>query len=201
MIAVFDFPLRTVPGVNLREHWAVKAKRVARERAIAALAFRAMIADLAGIGRADVVTFTRIAPRLVDSDNLQNAFKATRDELAAFLGVSDAPRGGVDWRYAQERGPPTKRGIPPYYGVRIEVEITSGETSKVPPDSGDLSSVGRDATVPPPVVSDAPPRGTPSVVGCVDDARGPRFSRRRGQEQADGNTGRGTRRRGDRERL
>ena len=118
-----EFPLRTVPGVNLREHWAVKAKRVARERDRTRLALMAHVRELEGIGSVDRVVFTRIAPRLVDSDNLANAFKAVRDETAKFLDVSDAPSGGVIWDCEQERSPKVPRGVPPYYGVRIEITI------------------------------------------------------------------------------
>jgi len=49
------------------------------------------------------VLMTRIAPRKLDDDNLRGAFKAVRDQVAAWLGVDDAdPR--VTWAYAQERG-------------------------------------------------------------------------------------------------
>lgn len=52
-----------------------------------------------------VVTFTRIAPRALDDDNLAFAFKSWRDGVADGLNINDRdPR--VTWRYAQERGRP-----------------------------------------------------------------------------------------------
>ena len=51
------------------------------------------------------VSMTRIAPRALDDDNLQTAFKSVRDGVADALGIDDRdPR--VAWRYAQEKGKP-----------------------------------------------------------------------------------------------
>jgi adenine-specific DNA methylase len=177
VIVTINLPLRTVSAANAREHWSAKARRVKRERTTTRLVCMAELRDLEGIGAARSVTFTRIAPRLLDSDNLASGLKAIRDELAAFLGVSDAPSGGVDWRYEQRRGPPR------FYAVEIAVEIASDETCPAGGES-DLDSVGRDATVPPRVVSAAPPEGAPVEVGCVDNDRGPRVSRNREQQAA-----------------
>jgi hypothetical protein len=59
------------------------------------------------------VTFERIGPRLLDSDNLAFAFKGCRDELAKFYGVDDGdPRW--HWEYQQAQTPA--------YGVRIIIE-------------------------------------------------------------------------------
>jgi len=109
---VISIPLRLPSSPNLREHWAVKARRVKAER-------RA-VAWLLGNGPRPplplVVTLTRVSPRCIrDGDNLQGAFKSCRDEVAKWFGVDDAdPR--VAWRYDQRRGAP-KRHV---------VEITFG---------------------------------------------------------------------------
>jgi hypothetical protein len=105
MTVTVEFPL-TLPSVaNLREHWATKAKRVKAQRRVAFFAMNGRINPLAidqARGRI-AVTLTRVAPRKLDSDNLQSAFKAIRDEVAAYFGVDDAdPR--IEWRYAQARG-------------------------------------------------------------------------------------------------
>lgn len=61
-----------------------------------------------------VVTVTRVGPRLLDDDNATASAKATRDEVAAWLGVDDGD-GSVRWEVAQERGP---------YAVKITVKPT-----------------------------------------------------------------------------
>jgi hypothetical protein len=50
----------------------------------------------------------------LDGDNLQSAFKATRDGVADWLGVDDGdPR--LDWQYRQ------RKGAAKVYAVEIEV--------------------------------------------------------------------------------
>lgn len=106
-----EYPTRTVSEANQREHWAKKAKRAKGQRAIAQLSARHMRINLpCGI------VLTRIAPRMLDDDNLRGALKATRDGIADHLGISDNdPR--VQWHYGQDR----KHGAPRYYAVRVRV--------------------------------------------------------------------------------
>jgi hypothetical protein len=98
-VATVTIPMRLPSAANLREHWAKKAKRVADQR-------RTVGAYLGGGPRPTLpveVTLTRIAPRALDGDNLQHAFKGTRDEVARWLSVDDAdPR--VTWTYRQRKG-------------------------------------------------------------------------------------------------
>jgi hypothetical protein len=105
---MLSVPLRTVPGLNAREHFAVRAKRVRKEREAVAWVLR-------GAARPAIpcsVTLTRVAPSAgVDDDNLVGALKGVRDEIAAWLGVDDRQRTQVRYRYAQTRGE---------WGVRIE---------------------------------------------------------------------------------
>lgn len=61
------------------------------------------------------VTLTRIGPRLLDSDNLQGAFKAVRDEVAAAIGQDDG-NPSYEWAYKQVRGKPKQ------YAIVIEIE-------------------------------------------------------------------------------
>lgn len=100
----FSVPLRTNSNANAREHYAVRAKRVERERRTTTEAWIA--AGSVAPTWPTVVTLTRISPRLLDSgDNLPSAMKAPRDALAKAWGIDDRdPR--VEWRYAQRKGPP-----------------------------------------------------------------------------------------------
>lgn len=91
-------PLRLPSAANLREHWAKKHRRVKAERDAVRMYLGARPRPPFPL----VVTLTRIAPRPFDDDNIRGAFKATRDQIAEWLGVPDNdPR--VRWEYAQER--------------------------------------------------------------------------------------------------
>lgn len=103
-----EIPMALPSVANLREHWATKAKRVKAQRN----AVRLAMTWRRRVPLPVVVTLTRIGLRRLDSDNLQGAFKAVRDQVAAQLEVDDAdPR--VTWCYQQEKG---------RSGVRIELE-------------------------------------------------------------------------------
>ena len=104
-----DKPLPS--GANLREHWAVKAKRAKAHRAFAKAALatqgRQWLAHwrtMAGNERLGVaVRFTRVAMRALDDDNLAYAFKAWRDGIAETVGIDDgSPRWA--WEYHQRKG-------------------------------------------------------------------------------------------------
>lgn len=112
----FEIPLRTESSANLREHYAVKAKRLASERETTALAWLAAGRPVPAFPA--VVTLTRVSPRLLDSgDNLPVSMKAPRDELARGWGIDDRdPR--VEWRYAQRKASKT---------FAVEVSWTSRE--------------------------------------------------------------------------
>jgi hypothetical protein len=76
-------PLRLDSAANLRERWQVRARRVASQRQFVAAYIRHQPVPALPV----VVTLVRIAPRALDGDNLQSAFKAVRDEVAKWLGV------------------------------------------------------------------------------------------------------------------
>lgn len=93
-----ELPLHVQSEANLREHWAVSAKRkrLHRHTACALVPFHPLPC---------VVTLIRIAPRALDDDNLASGFKAIRDGIADRLGVDDrSPL--VQWRYSQRQGKP-----------------------------------------------------------------------------------------------
>lgn len=132
MKLTFDVPIKATFTLNSREHWAARARKRKRERSVTALFMRAAYrkahpyfaplphprgfmppwAELK-------VTLTRIGPRKLDSDNVQGALKAVRDEVAAQFGVDDGdPR--ITWEYAQETGP---------YSVRVCIEVATGRAA------------------------------------------------------------------------
>ena len=111
MIITID-GMRLASLANSRTHWRALAKVKANQR-------RAVAWSLMGHERPQfpvVVTLTRVGVRDLDDDNLASAFKAVRDELAAWLGCDDGPRAPVSWRYAQRRGEPKE------YAVEIQID-------------------------------------------------------------------------------
>jgi len=103
--------IKTVGGMNAREHHFVRASRVKKERNAACLWVKCMFPRRA---LPCIVTLTRLSAGTLDFDNLVGSQKGTRDGVADALGVADN-HPGIEWRYAQERCP---RGS---YGVRIEI--------------------------------------------------------------------------------
>lgn len=104
-ILALEAPVLIQSAANLREHHHAKAKRVAREREAVTAALWAHAGRTGGPvllsahGRL-LVSFTRLATRLLDDDNLVGGCKASRDSVAAWLGVDDRdPR--VTWGYDQ----------------------------------------------------------------------------------------------------
>lgn len=98
----------TIPSAtNMREHFMARARRVKAQRQAALVLGRLLPRWSVPL----IVTFCRVAPRPLDSDNLANAFKAVRDGVADALGVSDAPSGGVEWLYSQRRGAPHQHAV------------------------------------------------------------------------------------------
>lgn len=112
----------TVPGLavasegNRREHWSAVAKRKKKQREAVGKALLVLVPystrrQLAVCPRL-AVTLTRVycgrAKPMDEGDNLCVAFKAVRDEVAAWLGRSDAPDSGISWNYLQLRGEATE---------------------------------------------------------------------------------------------
>lgn len=120
-LRTFTLPLRTVAGLNAREHWRARSRRVKAER-MAARTFTCSTLRGESAPLPCIVTMTRFSAGELDGDNLQGALKAVRDGIADALGVDDRDKR-VEWRYEQRR---VARGI---YGVLIEVRST-GSTEK-----------------------------------------------------------------------
>lgn len=107
---MLTIPMRTVPGMNAREHWHARASRVRREKHTVGWELKAATKPPTPC----TVVLTRIAPSNgLDDDNLAGALKSVRDAVADWLGVDDKHRHIVRYQYEQERGP---------WAVRIEVQ-------------------------------------------------------------------------------
>lgn len=120
-------PIQTKSLLNVRWHWARKAKLAAQQRGLVLMALRAPLAPFRLPAAKPVpktrprgpvapalalleVMLVRIAPRALDDDNLRGALKAVRDGAADALGVDDRdPR--VAWRYDQWRGEPRQYAV------------------------------------------------------------------------------------------
>lgn len=99
----FTIPVRAPSTPNLREHWAARAKRAKTQRNAVRLKCPRWTT-----GPLLVVRLTRVAPRALDSDNLQAALKSVRDGVASWLRIDDASPL-VEWMYSQEKGEPSIR--------------------------------------------------------------------------------------------
>lgn len=104
---IVELPIKTVSEMNVRTHWADRAKRMKSHRTAAYLMTAAHPLPC-------VVTITRLSAGTLDDDNLRSAAKGCRDGIADRLGVNDNdPR--VEWRYAQVK---VSRGT---FGVKVEI--------------------------------------------------------------------------------
>lgn len=109
-------------ALNARVHWTRRAARAKRERAVVAVALRSQwLPDVETASPPTTCTLARIAPRMLDDDNLAGAFKSIRDEVAAFFGVDDGPRGPIAWRYEQRKGQPKQ--------YAVEIRLAWGDDS------------------------------------------------------------------------
>lgn len=99
----FEIPIRTVSGMNAREHWRVRAKRVKAEREATHYAIRQSANGMPMLPLK--VSMTRIGPSNgLDDDNLSSSLKAVRDQIAHWLGVNDRKSDLVQYICDQERG-------------------------------------------------------------------------------------------------
>ena len=95
----FSIPMKTPSVANIRQHWASRARLVAKQRRDTRLLCPPWTA-----GPLLVVRITRVSPRQLDShDNLRAACKAVVDGIATWLRIDDASPL-VRWEYGQERG-------------------------------------------------------------------------------------------------
>ena len=140
--------LRLDVTANSRLHWAARAAKVKRQRAVVGLMLRAVDRPTLPC----VVTITRRSPGTLDDDNAVSSAKATRDAVAQWLGVDDRD-GRVTWVVEQQRGP---------WGVRVAVRGVAAP-------AGAVGATGRVVARVTPV---ARPEG--AVAGDCGAARGAR---------------------------
>lgn len=107
LTARYLIPIKTVTGLNAREHHMTRARRVKSERNAAALIVKPFPTPC-------VVRLIRMSSALADDDNLPGACKAIRDEIAKLCGCGDSPRDPITWVYVQEK---CKRG---QFGIKVE---------------------------------------------------------------------------------
>lgn len=108
----YYIPVQTKSEANLREHWAVRAKRAKAQRFAAHVAtdsicaeqnrrFMVQVRSVIRFGGTRI-TLTRIAKRDLDSDNLAGSGKHIRDGIADSLRIDDGAKN-LDWQYRQRR--------------------------------------------------------------------------------------------------
>ena len=108
----FTIPVKTVSGMNVREHWAVRAKRVKTERSVSYL-YANHAPRVAPLPVS--IMLCRVSAGVLDDDNLRSALKGVRDGIADAYGVADNdPR--IRWCYRQEK---CKRG---HYEVSVVIQ-------------------------------------------------------------------------------
>jgi hypothetical protein len=109
--------LKTVSESNSSEHWSKKAKRHKNQKK--AIWFE-LLTKKSGIQLPCIIKLSRVAPRLLDDDNLVSSFKWIRDAIAEEItGIQIAGRADdtpmIKWQYAQEKG------LPKEYAIKIEI--------------------------------------------------------------------------------
>jgi len=116
-------PIRTISENNAREHWASRAKRRKGQREVVHLVLPMHMRTCKPVAPF-AITLVRIAPRRLDSDNLQGALKAVRDQVAEELGINDGDPAH-EWRYEQRHYDKNRRELGLQvggYGVEVRVE-------------------------------------------------------------------------------
>ena len=108
----FAVPIDPRGGLNAREHWRQRDRRVRGERnAVAAYApLPWQWRELRKEAERFNVTLTRVAPRKLDDDNWVGRAKGVRDEVARLLGIDDGDER-LTWQYRQERGKPREKSV------------------------------------------------------------------------------------------
>jgi hypothetical protein len=114
MTILVTVPLHTVNESNSHTHWRMRAKRASTARHVVTLALNAT-AKPSDVRFPCVVWLTRMSMGTLDDDGAASACKATRDAVAAWLGVDDGEVDKVAFGYSQAK---CGRG---QHSVRIEI--------------------------------------------------------------------------------
>lgn len=107
-IGTVTIPIKTVTESNTGGHWATKMRRAKEHRSTCRLVCGAPLAKYRnglrdGYVRRLNIRLTRVAPRVLDDDNLRSALKHARDGVADALGLRDDSDARVVWLYAQTK--------------------------------------------------------------------------------------------------
>lgn len=108
-LLVVQVPVLTVSEANVRESWQARSRRTRAQRTATLAALLAESDRTAGArllarhGRL-AVHLERRGARALDDDNLRGALKHVRDEVAAWCGCDDGPRGPLAFSYGQQSG-------------------------------------------------------------------------------------------------
>lgn len=115
----FNIPLRTVSESNNTDHWTKKRQRKQQHQIFINSILKSQF-DSKNLTFPCCVKLIRIAPRVLDYDNLVTSFKGIRDCVADNLlpGLKAGRADGdlrINWIYDQEKGKPKE------YSYRIEI--------------------------------------------------------------------------------
>lgn len=117
-LVTWILPIKTISEANTSEHWTKKAKRRKQQAFLVRYMFNR---ETTKIELPCDITLTRLAPRMLDPDNLPCSMKSVQDEIADILvpekggwyrtkkGVVKRIRGHADgdprltWHYGQEK--------------------------------------------------------------------------------------------------
>ncbi len=108
-------PIRIESEMNRRDHPLAVAGRKQLQKQEVRAEFRRLFYAGFRVEMPAVVTLTRIAPTILDDDNLRCGFKAVRDALASILDVDDGDPL-VTWDYKQYQS------MTAGYGIRIQIQ-------------------------------------------------------------------------------
>ncbi len=119
----YDIPIKVISEANRSRHeiWQTTRRRVKEQKLVAEGKTNENVSreDRDAIKRdGATITFTRIGPRKLDSDNLVGAFKAVRDGVCRSLGIDDGRDDLLTFA-----APKQAKGKPREYGVRVKIEI------------------------------------------------------------------------------
>jgi hypothetical protein len=107
----FVVPIRLGTGLNSREHFMARKRRVKKEHEAVQLLWLSLRPPK--LHPPFVVTIETISPVHRDSDQCVGGAKGVRDAIARLLGIDDRDDLSYAWLYPWRRGP---------WAVRIHVE-------------------------------------------------------------------------------
>ena len=113
------FDLKTVSEANATgEHWTAKSKRHKAQKLRVLIE---LMNNRVKVQLPCIIKLSRLSPRLLDSDNLQSAFKHIRDQIAEYIFPEIKGIGRADddkrltWVYDQEKSKIQKVRIQIYF--------------------------------------------------------------------------------------